>query len=161
MDSSVQMWIWISIAALVIWLIYFIPTFNALVHLREALRNTGRMVGRNRARKSRLYCDLYRMVKDTIGHGERALQTLRKPLTGKQLIAVAERIPTLPANETFVETVRQYARTEQAIVDAEGNYSSMMERYNTLCRRFPSCIVAWLGGFKPVDKIGEEGGDER
>lgn len=64
-----------------------------------------------------------------------------------RLLAVSENYPQLRASENFSELQAQLEGTENRIKESRRLYNEAVQTYNVAVRRFPSSIVAGLGGF--------------
>jgi len=150
--DSVSILLVVGIVALVLWMLYFIPTYNAFVHLKEDIKNAKRVRKIEADRRAGLWADACGIVEKDIAQGKELARLLREhgsSYYGK-LIALVESTPALRANETLKETLRIIDRVRQTLVDAQRTLSETIRQFNILCRRFPSCIVAWMGGFAPM-----------
>jgi LemA protein len=65
-----------------------------------------------------------------------------------RLMVVVERYPDLKANQNFLSLQDELAGTENRIAVERKRYNESILQYNVLVRRFPSNVVARLGGFQ-------------
>lgn len=65
-----------------------------------------------------------------------------------RLLVVVERYPELKANENFIRLQDELAGTENRISVERRRYTEVVQRYNTMVRRFPTNIIAGIFNFK-------------
>jgi LemA protein len=68
-----------------------------------------------------------------------------------RLMVVAERYPTLQANQGFRDMRVTLEGTENRITVARARYIETVKEYNVLARSFPSVITAKIFGYKPKE----------
>lgn len=75
-----------------------------------------------------------------------------------RLMVVAERYPTLQANQAFRDLRVTLEGTENRIAVARGRYIEAVRNYNVLAREFPSNLTALIFGYdpKPVFSVANE-----
>ena len=78
----------------------------------------------------------YQQVQDNLGS---SLQ---------RLLVVTENYPELKADQNFLSLQDQLEGTENRITVARQRYNESAKTYNTLIRRFPTNIIANMGGFE-------------
>lgn len=90
-------------------------------------------------------------------------QNVQNNLSGalKSLLAVAEAYPTLQANQNFLKLQDQLEGTENRIKTERDIFNKAVEDYNNRVQRFPSNIVAGIGGFKEKAMFEAEAGSEK
>jgi LemA protein len=77
-----------------------------------------------------------------------------------QLLAVAERYPTLRTADTFLELQEKLEGAETRINVARMQYSETVQGYNATTRKIPHSLIAHLSGFEPkADFNTDEGPD--
>jgi len=69
----------------------------------------------------------------------------------KRLLLVAENYPELKANQNFLMLQEEITAVEDKIAFARQLYNDLVMRYNNLCEKFPSNIIAKLFNFKKFD----------
>lgn len=77
-----------------------------------------------------------------------------------KLIAISESYPDLKANENFLQLQVQLEGTENRISVERKKYNATVMEYNTSIRRFPTSIVASMGGFLPKSMFEAQAGAE-
>lgn len=77
-----------------------------------------------------------------------------------RLMVVAERYPTLKANEGFRDLRVQLEGTENRVTVARNRYIQAVQAYNVLARSFPSNLTAMVFGYqaKPAFAVQNEAG---
>ncbi len=68
-----------------------------------------------------------------------------------RLLVVVERYPELKANENFIRLQDELAGTENRIAVERRRYTEVVQRYNTMVRRFPTNIIAGIFNFRVRD----------
>ncbi|WP_137892471.1 LemA family protein [Ramlibacter sp. 2FC] len=71
-----------------------------------------------------------------------------------RLMVVAERYPTLKANQGFSDLRVQLEGTENRITVARNRYIQAVQQYNVLARSFPSNLTAMVFGYKAKESFG-------
>lgn len=64
-----------------------------------------------------------------------------------RLLVVVERYPDLKANQNFIRLQDELAGTENRIAVERRRYTEVVQKYNTMVRRFPTNIIAGLFNF--------------
>lgn len=65
-----------------------------------------------------------------------------------RLLVVSENYPDLKSNQNFLALQSQLEGTENRIAVERMRFNKSVQSYNTRIRRFPTTIVAGLGGFR-------------
>lgn len=78
-----------------------------------------------------------------------------------KLLAITENYPQLKANENFLELQSQLEGTENRISVARRDFNNAAQTYNTTLRRFPTNIVASMGGFEKHNYFEAQAGAEK
>ncbi len=94
-----------------------------------------------------------RQARDTAALG-RAENELRMSLG--QLIALAEARPDPQADDTFATLHKRLASLEAGLNERRAIFNEAVQQNNTRVERFPSNIVALLGGFRAVQPFDVE-----
>jgi len=68
-----------------------------------------------------------------------------------RLLMIAENYPQLKANENFIRLQDELSGTENRIAVERQRYNEVVRVYNIIVQRFPSNIVASMGGFQKKD----------
>jgi LemA protein len=76
-------------------------------------------------------------------------------------MAVSENYPDLKANQNFIALQSQLEGTENRITVERKRFIEAVQDYNTAIRRFPTSLVASIGGFnKKATFTAAEGADK-
>ena len=65
-----------------------------------------------------------------------------------RLMVVVERYPDLKANENFLELQSQLEGTENRIATQRHSFANIVNKYNSMIRRFPTNIIADMFSFE-------------
>lgn len=68
-----------------------------------------------------------------------------------RLIALGEAYPDLKASNNFQQLSAQLVEIEDALQHARRFYNGSVRQYNTATQRFPTLLVAAIGGFRAAD----------
>ena len=175
----------IGIVVLVLFLLiivgFVIKTYNALVKLRNSLRDQWSQIDIQLKRRFDLIPNLVETVK---GYAEHEQDTLEKVIKARssyenasshedalkadneltksisKLFALAEAYPDLKANENFNSLQSDLKETEDKISFARQFYSDVVLKYNNAILVFPNNIVALIFGFRE-EKYFEANAEER
>ena len=167
-------WIGIGIAILFVILIivvisWFIRCYNALVQLRNKVKNAFSQIDVQLKRRFDLIPNLVETVKGYTKHESETLENVVKArntyLTAttpeaqmeangeltqaiSKLFALTESYPDLKANENFIKMQDDLKETEEKIAYARQFYNDTVLQYNNKVEVIPTNIVASLFGFK-------------
>ena len=152
----------------VVWLV---AQYNALVSLRNYIRESWSNVDTELKRRYDLIPNLVAVVKGYATHEREVLERvteLRNRCAAnngavadqsrdevqlveamKQLLAVVENYPQLKADGNFLKLQTELVNTEDRIQAARRFYNGNVRDYRNKCESFPSNIVANRFGFKP------------
>ena len=160
---------------------FVIKTYNALVKLRNSLRDQWSQIDIQLKRRFDLIPNLVETVK---GYAEHEQDTLEKVIKARssyenasshedalkadneltksisKLFALAEAYPDLKANENFNSLQSDLKETEDKISFARQFYSDAVLKYNNAISVFPNNIVALIFGFRE-EKYFEANAEER
>jgi len=150
-------------------LIYGMGTYNALVRLRQHVRESWSGIDTELKRRYDLIPNLVETVRGYAAHERETLQAVidarsravsstgspesqaqdENMLVGalRQLFAVVEGYPELKANENFVRLQQELTTTENRIQAARRFYNANVRDLNTRIEVFPSNLVASLFRF--------------
>ena len=161
----------ILIAVLVILVIvgiFVVSNYNALVTLRNRVKDQASQIDIQLKRRFDLIPNLMECVKGYMKHEKDTLEDIVKArnsfekagdLEGEvkadtqltkavtKLFALAEDYPELKANENFINLQAELSGTEDKVATARQFYSDTVLLYNNKIQMFPSNIVAKLFGF--------------
>ena len=162
-------------------LIYVVTTYNALVQLRNRVRDQWSQIDIQLKRRFDLIPNLVETVKGYMSHEKDTLKEIveaRNTYTSatthedavkadteltksiSKLFALAEAYPDLKANENFNSLQAELSETEDKISAARQFYSDTVLKYNDKIQMFPSSIVAGIFGFRE-EKFFEANDTER
>ena len=156
---------------LLLGLIWFIGTYNALVRLRNHCDESWSDIDTELRRRYVLIPNLVETVKGYATHERDLLESVARArsaaeqnhgtpadqardenaLVGglRQLLAVAEAYPELKADEHFAALQRQLAETEDRIQRSRRFYNANVRDLRNRIEAFPSNMVAGMFGFRP------------
>lgn len=163
--------VWIIIIAIVVLLlIYVATTYNALVKLRNIVKDQWAQVDVLLKRRVDLIPNLVETVKGYAGHESETLEAVvaarskavsattpeqEMQANGElsqalgRLLAITEAYPDLKANTNFMDLQNQLKETEDKIAFARQFYNDSVMKYKNKIEMFPSNIIANIFGFKP------------
>lgn len=161
---------WTAVAVVVIFVLYFISVYNALIARRNQVREAWATVDTQLKRRYDLIPNLIETVRGAAKHEKETLAELTQARTMamsengvasadaqnkisqtlKSLFAVAENYPELKANQNFLELQRELADTETKIQATRQFYNSVVMGLNNQIEQFPSNIVANMFGITPA-----------
>jgi LemA protein len=161
----------IVIAAVVLLpVIFVVAQYNALVALKNYIRESWSNVDTELKRRYDLIPNLVAVVKGYAAHERDTLERVtelrnrcvanngspseqavdEKQLVDslKQLLMVVENYPQLKADQNFLTLQKELVNTEDRIQAARRFYNGNVRDYRNKCETFPSNLVANMFGFK-------------
>jgi len=154
-------------------IIYVVLTYNALVALRNHIRDAWSNIDTELKRRYDLIPNLVATVKGYAAHEKDVLERvtqLRAQCVASQgtpaeqavdenqlvaalqrLLAVVENYPQLKADQNFLELQRQLVETEDRIQAARRFFNGNVRDYRNKCQMFPSSVIAGAFGFESQD----------
>ena len=159
----------IGVIALLL-IMFFITNYNALVKLRNKVKDQWSQIDVLLKRRADLIPNLVETVKGYTKHESETLEAViaarnkavtaqgaeaemkaNGELTGalNKLFALAESYPDLKANTNFMDLQNNLKDTEDKISYARQFYNDAVLKYKNKLEVFPSNIVASMFGFKP------------
>ncbi|MBN1477218.1 LemA family protein [Candidatus Sumerlaeota bacterium] len=163
----------VPLAVLLIVLIWAIANFNALVRLRNHVRESWSGIDTELKRRYDLIPNLVETVKGYAKHEREVLERVtaarsqavasrgspeqqardENALIGtlRTLFAVSEAYPDLKANRGFLSLQEELANTEDRIQAARRFYNANVRDLNTRIEVFPSNIIAAIFGFRRAE----------
>lgn len=159
----------VIIVLIILLLVFIITVFNALIKLRNSVKDHWSQIDIQLKRRFDLIPNIVETVKAYAKHEEETLKEVvearnlyEKSTTHEEainadlklneyvpkLIALAEAYPELKANENFVHLQKELSETEDKIAYARQFYSDSVLKYNNKLQTFPNNIIAKLFGFK-------------
>lgn len=156
-------------ALFLIFVIWFIGTYNSLVRLRNYCQEAWGQIETELKRRYDLIPNLVSTVKGYAAHERDVLERVIQARTAaqashgtpgqqatdenqfiqalRQIFALAEAYPQLRSDRNFLELQRELANTEDRIQAARRFYNANVRDLNTRTEIFPSNIVAGLFNF--------------
>ena len=149
--------------------IFVVGNYNALVSLRNRVKDQASQIDIQLKRRFDLIPNLMECVKGYMKHEKDTLEDIVKARNSFQsadtlegemqanseltkamtkLFALAEDYPELKASENFMSLQDDLSETEDKIATARQFYSDTVLLYNNKIQMFPSNIVAGMFGFK-------------
>ncbi|MEG1555228.1 MAG: LemA family protein [Bacteroidales bacterium] len=98
-----------------------------------------------RANATSVKIDPTNLNENNIAAFQKAQDNLSNALS--KLMVVVERYPELKANQNFLELQAQLEGTENRITVERKKFNEIIQKYNTLIRKFPNNIFAGMFGF--------------
>ena len=172
-------WLIVVIVVVVLILLWFVKTYNALVVLKNRVKDQWAQIDVQLKRRFDLIPNLVETVKGYTKHESETLENVIKArntylsattpegqmeadgeLTKavSKLFALSEAYPDLKANTNFMELQGELTETEDKISVARQLYNDIVLKYNNKVRTIPSNIVASICHFaeEPFFKANEE-----
>lgn len=160
------------VAFLIVWLIL---TFNALVSLRNQVKNAFTQIDIQLKRRHDLIPNLVNSVKGAMKFEQETLQKIMEARakainafqsgnikegfnqeniitqTLGRLFALKESYPELKSNQQVSQLMEELTTTENKISFARQFYNDITTKYNTKIQIFPNNLIASVMGFKEFD----------
>jgi LemA protein len=158
--------LWLPVAIIVLIVAYFISTYNALIRLKNQIKNAWAQIDVQLKRRHDLIPNLIETVRGYMMHERQTLENITIarskamsaesiPEKGKaegllsqalgRFYAVAEGYPDLKANQNFLALQEELTSTENRIAFARQSYNDQVLFFNNKIQMFPSNMVAgWL-----------------
>jgi len=164
--------LYIGLGIVVLALLTWVTTYNALVRYRNACDNAWSQVDVQLKRRYDLIPNLVETAKGYLKHESETLTNVVKAhqqaidasnvkdqaaaenflkSTLRSLFAVTENYPDLKANENMMALQEELTSTESRISFARQHYNDSVLRYNNKRQVFPSNIYAGFHGFQEKD----------
>ena len=159
----------VLVVIIVLALLYVVGQYNALVVLRNKVRDQFSQIDIQLKRRFDLIPNLVETVKGYMKHEEETLTKVTELRTSwakassinekaeldnklsdvlKTIMAVSENYPDLKANQNFLNLEQELKETENKISYARQFYNDSVTIYNTKTETIPTNIIASLFGFK-------------
>lgn len=163
------MWEWIVLAIVVVLIIFIWATYNALVRLKNQVKNSWSQIDVQLKRRNDLIPNLIETVKGYAKHEKGTFEKVTEARTQvmkagsveekaeasnmlsdtlKSLFAVAENYPDLKANQNFLQLQEELSGTENKIAYSRQHYNDMVMLFNTKIELFPNNVFANMLNFK-------------
>jgi len=173
---------WILLGIIVVLIAWLIGIYNALVGLRNRVKNAWAQIDVQLKRRHDLIPNLVETVKGYAAHERttfenvtnarsRAMQAgtvgeksrAEADLSGAlgRLMVVVENYPDLKANQNFLALQEELTSTENKIAFARQNYNDSVLFYNNKIQMFPSNIIATTFNFVKEEFFGVEDAAEK
>lgn len=152
--------------------VFIWATYNALVTMRQRVREAWSGIDVQLKRRASLIPNLVETVKGYAAHERELFESVTRAraalvsastpgqaaeadnmLTGalKSLFAVAEAYPELKANQNFLQLQGELSDTESKVAYSRQFYNTNVRDYNTKIETFPSVLIARRFGFRGSD----------
>lgn len=169
------MWIPLVVVAAVFLLpvLYVVVTYNALVALRNHIKDAWANIDTELKRRYDLIPNLVATVKgyatherevferitqlraqcmaSHASHAEQAADESQLVAALQRLMAVVENYPQLKADRNYLQLQQELVNTEDRIQAARRFFNGNVRDYRNKCQTFPSSAVAGMFGFEPED----------
>lgn len=172
-------------------LFWGIGTYNSLVTQSENVESSWAQVENQYQRRADLIPNLVETVKGYAAHESATLQAVVEarakatqitidPSTATpeqiaayqkaqgeleqalgKLLAITENYPDLKANENFGKLQDELSGTESRIAVARNAFNEQAKEYNAAIRKFPTNLIASMGGFEKRGYFEAEAGAEK
>lgn len=160
--------LWIVIGLIVLAVLFLIGNYNALVSLRNQVKNAWAQIDVQLKRRYDLIPNLIETTKGYMKHERETLESITNArsramgatgvadkaaaesvLAGAvtKFLAVAENYPDLKANQNFLALQEELSSTENKIAFSRQNYNDQVLFYNNKIQMFPSSVIAGMFGF--------------
>jgi len=164
-----MMGLWIAIGVLVVLVLFVITIFNALVRLRNEVKNAWAQIDVQLKRRHDLIPNLIETVKGYMTHERETFEEITRLRSAAmqasgveaqgaaesalgaalgRLQVVIENYPDLKANQNFLALQEELTSTENKIGRARQFYNDAVMRMNTKTQSFPSNLIAGMFNFK-------------
>src|SRR5256885_7829230 len=172
----------ILVGLIVIAALWLMSAYNALVVLRQGVKNAWAQIDVQLKRRHDLIPNLVNTVKGYAAHEKETFErviTARARATSAaspgeaikaegelssalaRLLAISEAYPELKANQNFIALQEELTSTENRIAYARQLYNDSVAKLNTQIQVFPTVVIAGMFGFKEepfFEAPGEEKG---
>lgn len=173
--------VYVIIAVVILVAVFIISMYNALVGLRNRVKNQWAQVDVQLKKRFDLVPNLVETVKGYAVHEKSTLEAVIKARNaagnagttdirmeaegelGKalgRLMMLAENYPDLKANQNFLDLQRTLHEVENQIAMSRQFYNDTVMKYENKRQMFPANMVASMFGFKE-ERYFEVGSDER
>jgi LemA protein len=160
---------WILLGIIVVIIVVVIGMYNALVRLRNQVKNAWSQIDVQLKRRHDLIPNLVETVKGYAKHEKETMENLTKArsaavsaegvadksraegaLSGAldRFMLVVENYPDLKANQNFLALQEELSSTENKIAFSRQNYNDQVLFFNNKIEMFPSNILAGMFNFQ-------------
>lgn len=165
---GLELWAWVIIAIVLIFLLWIILAFNSLIVLRNRIDNAWAQIDVQTKRRYDLVPNLVETVKGYAKHEKEVFNDVTKARASimkasnpksvakannmmtdalKSLFAVAEAYPQLRASENFMQLQEELSGIESKIAYARQFYNDSVLGFNAKIQQFPTDMLARRMGF--------------
>ena len=164
----------VILGIIVVLVLIVVGIYNALVRLRNQVRNSWAQIDVQLKRRYDLIPNLVETVKGYAGHERETLENVIKARqqainvtagsvaeqakaenmltqTLRSIFALSESYPDLKANQNFLALQEELSSTENKIGFARQNYNDQVLGFNNKTEMFPSNIIAGMFNFKKAE----------
>lgn len=173
---------WIILGIIVVFVVAVIGIYNALVRLRNQVKNAWSQIDVQLKRRHDLIPNLVETVKGYAKHEKDTMENLTRArsaavnaqglaakskaegeLSGAldRFMLVVENYPDLKANQNFLALQEELSSTENKIAFARQNYNDQVLFFNNKIQMFPSNIIAGMFNFQTGEFFELEDRSER
>lgn len=159
----------IGIILVVVIIGFVISTYNDMIRLRNAVKNSFSQIDTQLQRRFDLIPNLVETVKGFATHEKELLEHVTASRSGymsaasneeklamnnqltstlKSLFAVAENYPQLKADTNFLKLQDELSETEEKVAYSRQFYNDAVTIYNNRIQMFPANLIAGMFGFK-------------
>lgn len=159
----------IGIVLVVVIIGFVISTYNDMIRLRNAVKNSFSQIDTQLQRRFDLIPNLVETVKGFATHEKELLENVTASRSGymsaasneeklamnnqltstlKSLFAVAENYPQLKADTNFLKLQDELSETEEKVAYSRQFYNDAVTIYNNRIQMFPANLIAGMFGFK-------------
>ncbi len=176
--------VWIVLAIIIFLILLMVGMYNALVRLRNQVKNSWAQIDVQLKRRHDLIPNLIETVKGYMQHERQTLESVTQARTQavnisggtvaeqaqaenmlsktlRSLFAVSENYPDLKANQNFLALQEELASTENKISFARQFYNDTVMKLNNKIQMFPSNMMAGMFNFKTAESFELEAPAER
>ena len=160
---------WIILGIIVVFIVAVVGMYNALVRLRNQVKNAWSQIDVQLKRRHDLIPNLVEAVKGYAKHEKETMENLTKArsaavgaegvaakskaegeLSGAldRFMLVVENYPDLKANQNFLSLQEELSSTENKIAFSRQNYNDQVLFFNNKIQMFPSNIIAGMFNFQ-------------
>lgn len=171
----------LCIGAAIIVVVFVWITYNALVQLRNKVKEAFSTMDVYLKKRYDLIPNLVDLVKGYAKHEAETLEQVTQMRAESQkagldtainnemkigdalqsLLVVVEKYPDLKANTNFLDLQERLSKMEEEIAFSRRYYNGSVREYNDKCQMFPLNLVAGIFGFKEMPMYSVESDKER
>lgn len=164
-----MMWLYITIAIVVVILLFVLSTYNGFVTLNNKVEEAFATMDVYLKKRWDLIPNIVETVKGYAKHEKDTLKEVINLRNGaydkmsneekveanqkisqgiSKIMALAESYPDLKANENFKDLSNELSKIEEDIANSRKYYNATVRQFNTKAQMFPTNIVANMFNFK-------------